>query len=235
MQEVVDTLLSSQGGRLGTVGGTVLLAPWLEEKMQAMLDIIWELEEGPAPPLDEFVDWHRAGLLMHGCYDIFRRGQDCYDTLEERLLGSSDGLTPTLPATTIDEFCDNNSSYIDNGCNDKDNNDIISGGNNVLNTYNVCIDNDNNDINNSGGGGDNINNDIDNNKNNDINNDNNQCEDINYNEDIEDFDYSFLGMTNENCGNKISDQGDEAMEDKEIDRGSRGAFGAAVWQRTGVE
>ncbi|GBG82935.1 hypothetical protein CBR_g36462 [Chara braunii] len=261
LQEVVDILLASQGGQLGTVGGTVSLAPWLEDKMQAMLDVIWELEEGPAPPIDEFVDWHRAGQLMHGCYDIFRIGQDRCATLEEGLLGCSGGLTPTSPATTIEEISGNNNFYIDNECDDNKNNDIINRGNNGLNMNNECDDKDNNDIINSCGGGNNTNDDADKNNNNDINNnDNNQFEDINC---IEDINYNFFEVTNDNCGHKIDKKetgdnngvtvgvadndstdnihsndshgdGDEAKEDMEITRGCSGAFRTADWQRMGV-
>ncbi|GBG63633.1 hypothetical protein CBR_g38944 [Chara braunii] len=230
--------------------------------MQAMLDVIWELE-GPAPPLDEFVDWHRAGLLMHRCYDIFRIGQDRWATLKEGLRGCSDELTPTLPATTIEEISGNNSLYIDIECDDNDSNDIINRGNDGLNNNNECDDQDNNDIINSCGGGNNTNDDADKNNNNDINNnDNNQFEDINC---IEDINYSFFEVTNDNCGHKIDKKeiddnngatgiagvadndstdnihsndshgcGDEAKEDMEINRGCSGAFITAVWQRMGV-
>ncbi|GBG59416.1 hypothetical protein CBR_g38442 [Chara braunii] len=213
LQEVVDILLASQGGQLGTVGGTVSLAPWLEDKMKAMLDVIWELEEGPAPPLDEFVDWHRAGLLMHGCYDIFRIGQDRWATLKEGLLRCSDGLTPTSPVTTIEEISGNNSFYIDIEWDDNDSNDIINRGNNGLNINNECDDKDNNDIN-SCGDGNNTNDDA--NKNN--NNDNNQFEDIN---SIEDINYNFFEATNDNCGHKF--------DKKEIDdnNGATGIAGVA--------
>ncbi|GBG92752.1 hypothetical protein CBR_g56913 [Chara braunii] len=225
--------------------------------MQAMLDIIWELE-GPAPPLDEFVDWHRAGLLMHVCYDIFRIGQERCATLEIGLQGGSDGLTPTSPATTIEKISGNNRFYNDNECNDNDNNDIIDRGNNSLNINNDCNDYDDKDIINSRGGGDNT--DDGANKN---NNDNNQFEDNNY---IKDINHSFFGATSDNCGDEIDKKeiidtngaigiagvtyndsaddnhscnnshgyGDEAKEDMEIERGSGGAFGAAVWQRMGV-
>ncbi|GBG67238.1 hypothetical protein CBR_g88526 [Chara braunii] len=251
LQEVVDILCSSQGGQLGTVGGTDSLALWLEDMMQAMLDIIWELEEGPAPSLDEFVDWHRAGLLMHGCYDIFRIGQDRCAALQEGLMGYFDGLTPTSPATTNEEISGNNSFYIDNECKDNDSNDIINGGNNSLNIKNGCNDNHNNDNINSGGGGNNTNDDADKTNNNDINSNN----DNNNNNRFEDINYSLFGVTvtNDNCGaigiagvadndstnsnthsNDSQGYSDEAMDDMEIDRGCSRASRAAVWQRMGV-
>ncbi|GBG61445.1 hypothetical protein CBR_g21790 [Chara braunii] len=94
--------------------------------MKRMLDVIWELEEGPAPQLDDFIDWHQAGLLMHGCYDIFRKGQDRCATLEAGLwlrsdgsdqsLGAGEGLTATSITTTTNII----TVITDGGHHDKD-------------------------------------------------------------------------------------------------------------------
>ncbi|GBG75634.1 hypothetical protein CBR_g20263 [Chara braunii] len=239
LQEVVDTLCSSQGGQLGAVGGTVSLPLWLEDMMQAMLDIIREMEEGPAPSLNEFVDWHQADLLMHRCYDIFRRGQDRCAVLEEGLMGCSNELTPTSSMKTNEEI----------------------GGNNSLNINNESNDNDNDDIINSGGGGNNTNDNAD--KNNNININDNDNDNNNDNQ-FEVVNYSFRVLVSDDCGDKIGKNGiddntgairisvadndstnnihtnnshgygDEVNDDREIVHECSGAFSADVWRRMGV-
>ncbi|GBG87801.1 hypothetical protein CBR_g45957 [Chara braunii] len=194
--------------------------------MQSMLEVIWELEEGPAPSLDDFVDWHQAGLLMHSCYNIFRSGQDRCAALEA-------GLSP---ATTNGESRGNNSSSINIDCNDCNDNDIIDrggGGNNSNDNNNNNDGNINNNNNNNNnnlmivnysflgvmndncgddivskgidvGGGENINENDDNNDNNNFNiydNNNNN----NNNKQLKNINHSFIA--DDNYGDEIDGKG----------------------------
>ncbi|GBG77423.1 hypothetical protein CBR_g23872 [Chara braunii] len=135
-------------------------------------------------------------------------------------LGYSGGrIVGLLRRINADIASGNNNFYIDIECDDNDNNDIIDRGNNGLNINNECDDKDNNDIINSCGDGNNTKDDADKNNNNDINNnDNNQFEDIKC---IEDVNYSFFEVPNDNCGHKI--------DKKEIDdnNGVTGIVGVA--------
>ncbi|GBG61514.1 hypothetical protein CBR_g21856 [Chara braunii] len=227
LQEVVNILCSSHGDQLGVARGTVTLQPWLEDMMQSMLEVIWELEEGPAPSLDDFVDWHQAGLLMHRCYDIFRSGQDRYAALEA---GWSSAITNG-------ESRGNNNFCINIDCNDCNDNDIIDrggGGNNsddnVDNNSDRNINNNNNNNNNNNkltivnysflgvmndncgddivskaidvGGGENINENGDNNDNNNFNIFNNNN---NNNKQLKNINHNFIAI--DNYGDEIEGKG----------------------------
>ncbi|GBG73983.1 hypothetical protein CBR_g17694 [Chara braunii] len=74
-------------------GGTALLT-WTENSMQDMLEVIWELEEGSDPRLEDLLDWRQAKTLMQRCYAIFREGQNLYDAI------MAQALMMTSPATT---------------------------------------------------------------------------------------------------------------------------------------
>ncbi|GBG67244.1 hypothetical protein CBR_g88533 [Chara braunii] len=225
LQEVVAILCSSHGDQSGAVGGTITLAPWLKDMMQSMLEVIWELEEGPTPSIEEFVDWHQAGLLMHRCYDIFRNGRNRCAALEA-------GLSPAT--TNEDSRGDNrfstNIDYNDSNDNDNNNDNNINNNNNkltIINSSSLSVLNGNggDDIISRGidvGGGESINKNGDNNDNSDFNSiinnsDNNskQLKNINY------------GVVGDNTTDGINDNnkygyGNEAKDDKddsEIDHG----------------
>ncbi|GBG84478.1 hypothetical protein CBR_g38762 [Chara braunii] len=195
--------------------------------MQSMLEVIWELEEGPAPSLDDFVDCHQAGPRMHRCYDIFRSGQDRCAALEARL----------SPATMNGESRGNNSFSINIDCNNCNDNDIIDrggGGNNsddnVNNNNDRNIINNNNNNNNNNltivnysflgvmkdncgddivskgidvGGGENINENGDNSDNNNFNIFNNNNNNIN--KHLKNMNHSFI--VDDNCGDEIDSKG----------------------------
>ncbi|GBG85753.1 hypothetical protein CBR_g40482 [Chara braunii] len=83
LRSIMDALFMRGGDWLEVEEGA---AADQENTMQSMLDIIWELEEGPAPQLDEFIDWRQAETLMQRCYDIFKEGRDLFEALVERVL-----------------------------------------------------------------------------------------------------------------------------------------------------
>ncbi|GBG80318.1 hypothetical protein CBR_g30686 [Chara braunii] len=89
-QDIVDALFTRRGDRSEADGGAPALIRWLDDMMQSMLDVIWELEEGPAPQLDEFINWRQAHTLMQHCYDIFEEGCDLCAALEAGLPAQSD-------------------------------------------------------------------------------------------------------------------------------------------------
>ncbi|GBG82569.1 hypothetical protein CBR_g34945 [Chara braunii] len=66
-------------------GGAISLAGWMKDKSEDMMEIIWELEEGPDPRLDICIDWRRADGIMAVCKTLFNEGRDLYDLLEDRL------------------------------------------------------------------------------------------------------------------------------------------------------
>ncbi|GBG65234.1 hypothetical protein CBR_g50025 [Chara braunii] len=73
LRSMVEALSVRGGDWLEAEGGAAALIPWQDDTMQSTVDAIWELEEGPAPRLDEFVDWRQAETLMQRCYH--RRGR----------------------------------------------------------------------------------------------------------------------------------------------------------------
>ncbi|GBG63615.1 hypothetical protein CBR_g38926 [Chara braunii] len=72
-------------------GGAISLAGWLKDKSEDMLEIIWELEEGPDPRLDVCIDWRRANGIMSVCKTLFNEGRDLCALLEDRMEGDIDG------------------------------------------------------------------------------------------------------------------------------------------------
>ncbi|GBG76881.1 hypothetical protein CBR_g23096 [Chara braunii] len=68
----------------------ISLADWLKDMTDDMLEIIWELEEGPDPQLEACIDWRRVDGMMSYCYALFDEGCNLRDMLEERLEGDND-------------------------------------------------------------------------------------------------------------------------------------------------
>ncbi|GBG60434.1 hypothetical protein CBR_g5610 [Chara braunii] len=71
--------------------GAISLAGWLKDKSEDMLELIWELEDGPDPRLDVCIDWRRADGIMSICKTLFKEGRDLCALLEDRLEGDIDG------------------------------------------------------------------------------------------------------------------------------------------------
>ncbi|GBG60092.1 hypothetical protein CBR_g423 [Chara braunii] len=46
----------------------------LGRRAQQMLEIIWELEVGPAPELDALIDWRQVDDLLNDCYTLLDEG-----------------------------------------------------------------------------------------------------------------------------------------------------------------
>ncbi|GBG67619.1 hypothetical protein CBR_g749 [Chara braunii] len=144
------------------VGGAASLAGWVKNMADDMLDIIWELEEGPDPQLESCIDWTRAHGMMSTCYALFAEGRNLRYKLEERLTGNDD---------KEDE------NWQENGAQeDKANSDVsINSNNNNVNNY---VDN-GEDYNGSDdhGSSDAVGIGTDNNNNDDGDDNNNNCDD----------------------------------------------------------
>ncbi|GBG88092.1 hypothetical protein CBR_g46581 [Chara braunii] len=151
------------------VGGAISLAGWVKNMADDMLDIIWELEEGPDPQLESCIDWTRARGMMSTCYALFAEGRNLHYKLEERLMGDGDMEDENWQENGVQEDKANSGVDTDNNNNNNINN-RDNDNNNGLNDSN----NDNNNISN--------NNDFNNNDFNNNNNDNNNVY-INNNED----------------------------------------------------
>ncbi|GBG60990.1 hypothetical protein CBR_g18586 [Chara braunii] len=92
MQTIVGLLMQRQqeGGEID--GGAISMDQWLEDRIQELLDILWELEEGLYPQLDVYIDSRRADDRLAACRTLFTLGRDLRNQLEYRygLLASED-------------------------------------------------------------------------------------------------------------------------------------------------
>ncbi|GBG81207.1 hypothetical protein CBR_g31879 [Chara braunii] len=70
LQDLVHLLSSPSLLPPEVVGGPVSAARWVATVMQQMLETIWVMEVGPAPELDEFVDWCQTDALLSECYTL---------------------------------------------------------------------------------------------------------------------------------------------------------------------
>ncbi|GBG62358.1 hypothetical protein CBR_g30312 [Chara braunii] len=84
MQTIVGLLMQRQqeGGEID--GGAISMDQWLEDRIQELLDILWELEEGPDPRPDVYIDWRRADDRLAACRTLFTLGRDLRNQLEYR-------------------------------------------------------------------------------------------------------------------------------------------------------
>ncbi|GBG80193.1 hypothetical protein CBR_g30559 [Chara braunii] len=91
LQELVEALSVRSNEEPGIDGGAILLAGWLNDTAEDILDVMWELEEGPDPQLDAYIDWRWADDVMNTCKAFFVKGRDLRILLEARL--ASDVIT----------------------------------------------------------------------------------------------------------------------------------------------
>ncbi|GBG73698.1 hypothetical protein CBR_g17040 [Chara braunii] len=91
LQEIVRDMSLRLQAELEVEEGAIPLAGWLKDKSEDMLEIIWELEEGPDPRLDVCINWRRADGIMSVCKTLFNGGCDLCALLEDRLEGDIDG------------------------------------------------------------------------------------------------------------------------------------------------
>ncbi|GBG82018.1 hypothetical protein CBR_g34198 [Chara braunii] len=91
LQELVEALSVRSNEEPGIDGGAILLAGWLNDTAEDILDVMWELEEGPDPQLDAYIDWRRADGVMNTCKALFVKGRGLRFLLEDRL--ASDEIT----------------------------------------------------------------------------------------------------------------------------------------------
>ncbi|GBG83671.1 hypothetical protein CBR_g37473 [Chara braunii] len=75
LQDMVSLLSASTPPPPEVVGGAISVARWAETVLQQMLEVIWVLE-GPAPELDELVDWRKVGALLSDCYELLDEGSE---------------------------------------------------------------------------------------------------------------------------------------------------------------
>ncbi|GBG67604.1 hypothetical protein CBR_g734 [Chara braunii] len=113
----------------------------MKDKSEDMLAIVWELEEGPDPRLDVYIDWRRADGIMSVCKTLFNEGRDLYALQEDWLEGIIDRedahevtAVPSRLTTTSMDGCDNNNSNNDNSGENTNNNN--SGENIIINNNN---------------------------------------------------------------------------------------------------
>ncbi|GBG82477.1 hypothetical protein CBR_g34853 [Chara braunii] len=91
LQELVEALSVRSNEEPGIDGGAILLVGWFNDTAEDILDVMWELEEGPDPQLDACVDWRRADGVMNTCKALFVKGRDLRFLLEDRF--ASDVIT----------------------------------------------------------------------------------------------------------------------------------------------
>ncbi|GBG63297.1 hypothetical protein CBR_g37383 [Chara braunii] len=63
--------------------GATSLATWLDDITQETLEIIWDLEEGPDPQVEPFIEWKRADELMSTCKALFVEARNMRYELED--------------------------------------------------------------------------------------------------------------------------------------------------------
>ncbi|GBG91331.1 hypothetical protein CBR_g52217 [Chara braunii] len=98
MQEILRVMSSPSNHPLQGQGGESLMADWMEDKIQQLLEIIWAFEEGPDPGLDDFIDWERERGIVCRCYDLLREGQALSDSY---CVNDSEGDTTTSTISTV--------------------------------------------------------------------------------------------------------------------------------------
>ncbi|GBG87417.1 hypothetical protein CBR_g45474 [Chara braunii] len=99
LQELVGELSVRSNEEPGIDGGAISLADWLNDTTEDILDVMWELEEGPDPRLEAYIDWWWADGIMATRRVLFAKGRDLRFLLEDRL--ASEAITiPTIISTT---------------------------------------------------------------------------------------------------------------------------------------
>ncbi|GBG82492.1 hypothetical protein CBR_g34868 [Chara braunii] len=79
LREMVTLVSSTACDWSGVERGETSRTVWLEDKRQRMMNVLWELEEGPDPQLEDLLDWQLADSLMSDCYAIYEEGSDLCD------------------------------------------------------------------------------------------------------------------------------------------------------------
>ncbi|GBG82000.1 hypothetical protein CBR_g34180 [Chara braunii] len=139
-------------------GGAISMDQWLEDRTQEMLDIMWELEEGPDPRLDAYIDWRRADDRMGACKALFTMGRNLRNQLEIRK-----GKGEMGDKGDRDVWVEGGVEAGEENCGDNTNNSKNNNNNNINNNIGIKdIDCDNNN-NINDNDGDNINNNNNNN------------------------------------------------------------------------
>ncbi|GBG63816.1 hypothetical protein CBR_g39600 [Chara braunii] len=64
--------------------GAISMAEWFDDMSRDMLDVIWELEEGPDPQLEAFIDWRHEDDSIGVCKALFAQGCHLHDQLKGR-------------------------------------------------------------------------------------------------------------------------------------------------------
>ncbi|GBG62138.1 hypothetical protein CBR_g29337 [Chara braunii] len=105
--------------------GAISPTAWVKSTADGMLDVIWELEEGPDPQQESCIDWTRARSMMSSCYVLFAEGGNLCFKLEKRLKGDDDIEDVIgLEIGALDDKA--NSGVSINKCNNNGNNSINS-------------------------------------------------------------------------------------------------------------
>ncbi|GBG75883.1 hypothetical protein CBR_g21125 [Chara braunii] len=97
LHAVVGVLLGQMQKGSKVVVGEMKLDEWLEARGQDMLEIMWELEEGPDPRFEAYLDWRRLDAKMGVCQALFREGRDLRWRMEEWLEEDNIGADGGLP------------------------------------------------------------------------------------------------------------------------------------------
>ncbi|GBG67324.1 hypothetical protein CBR_g463 [Chara braunii] len=92
-----------EGGKID--GGAISMEQWLEDRIQELLDILWELEDGPDPRLRGYIDWRRADDRLAACRTLFTLGRDLCNQLEYRhgLLADEDDCSKNISYSDIND------------------------------------------------------------------------------------------------------------------------------------
>ncbi|GBG76210.1 hypothetical protein CBR_g21959 [Chara braunii] len=120
LQHMVSLLSVSTPPPPAVIGGAIEGAKWVENVIQTMLEVIWVLEEGPIPELDEFVDWRQVEALSSDCYTLLDEGLERGADWAKRSGGE-------LPITTGMEGVILNSCASGSDNNDNNNNNNTDG------------------------------------------------------------------------------------------------------------
>ncbi|GBG70745.1 hypothetical protein CBR_g8042 [Chara braunii] len=97
LQAVVGVLVGQMQKGSKVDVGEMKLDEWLEARGQDMLEILWELEEGPDPRFEAYLDWRRLDAKMLVCQALFREGRDLHWRMEEWLEEDDIGVDGGLP------------------------------------------------------------------------------------------------------------------------------------------
>ncbi|GBG92164.1 hypothetical protein CBR_g54516 [Chara braunii] len=108
LQAVVGVLVGQMQKGSKVDVGEMKLDEWLEARGQDMLEILWELEEGPDPRFEayldwrrldpsSYLDWRRLDPKMGVCQALFREGRDLRWRMEEWLEEEDIGVEGGLP------------------------------------------------------------------------------------------------------------------------------------------